>query len=122
MYRALGCKMVVGMPFKDIATADSIFLPTVPEVDDAAGRKVLKRLQDVQVCVGEKCNCRCLVVSLRRCLIVSLSLVSFSQSLIPSLSLRPCRLLSRLIAGSSDRANRGAAKEAPGQLRSSGAA
>ena len=41
--------MVVGMPFKDIATADSIFLPKVPPTSDAAGRKVIKRLQDVNV-------------------------------------------------------------------------
>ena len=27
MYRSLGAKMVVGMPFKDIATTDSIYLP-----------------------------------------------------------------------------------------------
>jgi hypothetical protein len=32
--------MVVGMPFKDIATTDSIYLPEVPEVGDAASRKV----------------------------------------------------------------------------------
>ena len=32
--------MVVGMPFKDIATSDSIYLPEVPAVGDAASRKV----------------------------------------------------------------------------------
>jgi (E)-4-hydroxy-3-methylbut-2-enyl-diphosphate synthase len=37
------------MPFKDIATSDSIFLPEVPKSNDAAGRRVIKRLQDVSV-------------------------------------------------------------------------
>jgi hypothetical protein len=32
--------MVVGMPFKDIATTDSIYLPEVPAVGDTASRKV----------------------------------------------------------------------------------
>ena len=37
--------MVVGMPFKDIATSDTLYLPRVPPKSDAAGRKALKRLQ-----------------------------------------------------------------------------
>ena len=41
--------MVVGMPFKDIATTDSIYLPQVPPTTDTAARKVIKRLQDVAV-------------------------------------------------------------------------
>ena len=49
LYRSLGAKMVVGMPFKDIATTDSIYLPEVPPTSDAAARKVIKRLQDVAV-------------------------------------------------------------------------
>ena len=49
LYRSLGAKMVVGMPFKDIATADSIYLPVVPPASDTAARKVIKRLQDVAV-------------------------------------------------------------------------
>ena len=49
LYRSLGSKMVVGMPFKDISTSDAIFLPEVPAVSDAATRKVIKRLQDVAV-------------------------------------------------------------------------
>ena len=44
-YRQLGAKMVVGMPFKDIATSDTLFLPSVPPASDKAGRKALKRLQ-----------------------------------------------------------------------------
>jgi (E)-4-hydroxy-3-methylbut-2-enyl-diphosphate synthase len=49
LYRSLGSKMVVGMPFKDIATSDSIYLPEVPASDDSVARKVIKRLQDVAV-------------------------------------------------------------------------
>jgi (E)-4-hydroxy-3-methylbut-2-enyl-diphosphate synthase len=49
LYRNLGAKMVVGMPFKDIATSDSIYLPEVPAKDDVASRKAIKRLQDVAV-------------------------------------------------------------------------
>eukprot|EP00596_Hydrurales_sp_CCMP1899_P008268 CAMPEP_0119042434 /NCGR_PEP_ID=MMETSP1177-20130426/15169_1 /TAXON_ID=2985 /ORGANISM="Ochromonas sp, Strain CCMP1899" /LENGTH=648 /DNA_ID=CAMNT_0007009229 /DNA_START=318 /DNA_END=2264 /DNA_ORIENTATION=+ len=49
LYRALGAKMVVGLPFKDIATSDSIYLPEVPLSNDAASRKAIKRLQDVAV-------------------------------------------------------------------------
>ena len=30
LYQELGCKTAVGMPFKDIATSDSVFLRTVP--------------------------------------------------------------------------------------------
>jgi (E)-4-hydroxy-3-methylbut-2-enyl-diphosphate synthase len=49
MYRNLGAKMVVGMPFKDIATSDSIYLPVVPAIDDKESRRAIKRLQDVAV-------------------------------------------------------------------------
>jgi hypothetical protein len=38
-----GAKMVVGMPFKDIATTDSIYLPEVPAVTDTASRKVTQQ-------------------------------------------------------------------------------
>ena len=41
--------MVVGMPFKDIATTDSIYLPEVPAVSDAASRKVSLRINSVLV-------------------------------------------------------------------------
>ena len=37
------------MPFKDIATSDSIYLPEVPKTDDTATRRSIKRLQDVAV-------------------------------------------------------------------------
>uniref|UniRef100_A0A7S0WSW2 4-hydroxy-3-methylbut-2-en-1-yl diphosphate synthase (ferredoxin), chloroplastic n=1 Tax=Pyramimonas obovata TaxID=1411642 RepID=A0A7S0WSW2_9CHLO len=49
LYKELACKLVVGMPFKDIATSDSIFLREVPPADDAEARRTLKRLQDVNV-------------------------------------------------------------------------
>lgn len=49
LYRSMGAKLVVGMPFKDIATSDSIYLPEVPAESDAASRKAIKRLQDVAV-------------------------------------------------------------------------
>jgi len=34
LYKSLGCKTVVGLPFKDIATADAYLLRTVPSADD----------------------------------------------------------------------------------------
>ncbi len=49
LYANLGAKMVVGMPFKDIATSDSIYLPEVPAASDADARKAIKRLQDVAI-------------------------------------------------------------------------
>eukprot|EP00597_Dinobryon_sp_UTEXLB2267_P015824 CAMPEP_0170117650 /NCGR_PEP_ID=MMETSP0020_2-20130122/13139_1 /TAXON_ID=98059 /ORGANISM="Dinobryon sp., Strain UTEXLB2267" /LENGTH=667 /DNA_ID=CAMNT_0010346295 /DNA_START=244 /DNA_END=2250 /DNA_ORIENTATION=+ len=49
LYRQLGAKLVVGMPFKDVATVDSIYLPQVPATSDSASRRVLKRLQEVSV-------------------------------------------------------------------------
>lgn len=44
MYRALGCKLAVGMPFKDLATSDSLFLRDVPPADDKQARLALSRL------------------------------------------------------------------------------
>lgn len=49
MYKALGTKLVVGMPFKDIATSDSIFLRSLPDSEDQAGNRALRRLQEVGV-------------------------------------------------------------------------
>jgi (E)-4-hydroxy-3-methylbut-2-enyl-diphosphate synthase len=49
LYRRLGCKLAVGMPFKDIATADSVLMYSLPEASDAAGRRALRRLQEVGV-------------------------------------------------------------------------
>ncbi|CAI5512367.1 unnamed protein product [Closterium sp. Naga37s-1] len=47
LYRALACKMAVGMPFKDLATVDSILLRQAPAADDKEARLALRRLQEV---------------------------------------------------------------------------
>lgn len=49
LYRKLGAKLVVGMPFKDLATSDSLLLPEVPPSSDVEGRRTLARLQEVGV-------------------------------------------------------------------------
>ncbi|CAI5984201.1 unnamed protein product [Closterium sp. NIES-65] len=49
LYRALACKMAVGMPFKDLATVDSILLRQAPAADDKEARLALRRLQEVGV-------------------------------------------------------------------------
>jgi (E)-4-hydroxy-3-methylbut-2-enyl-diphosphate synthase len=49
LYRRLGAKLVVGMPFKDIATADTIIMYQVPATSDREGRRALRRLQEVGV-------------------------------------------------------------------------
>eukprot|EP01036_Dinobryon_divergens_P022297 gene22297-30540_t len=49
LYKQLGAKLAVGMPFKDVATVDSIYLPEVPLTSDAVSRRTLKRLQEVSV-------------------------------------------------------------------------
>jgi (E)-4-hydroxy-3-methylbut-2-enyl-diphosphate synthase len=49
LYMDLGCKTAVGMPFKDIATSDSIFLRKVPPKGADKERLALKRLQEVGV-------------------------------------------------------------------------
>lgn len=43
----LGFKTAVGMPFKDIATADSVYLEELPAADDKAARTALRRMQEV---------------------------------------------------------------------------
>ncbi|MEW5297822.1 MAG: hypothetical protein WDW36_001004 [Sanguina aurantia] len=49
LYKKLGAKLSVGMPFKDIATSDSVLLRQLPAVDDKEGRRALRRLQEVTV-------------------------------------------------------------------------
>ena len=49
LYAELGCKTVVGLPFKDISTTDTLLLRSVPAVDDATARQTIKRLQDVAI-------------------------------------------------------------------------
>jgi hypothetical protein len=60
--------MVVGMPFKDIATSDSIYLPEVPAVGDAASRKVLTPLRSAvqSYCAVLCCAVLCCAVLLDR--------------------------------------------------------
>jgi len=41
--------LAVGMPFKDIATSDSIIMYSVPDAADTNGRRALRRLQEVGV-------------------------------------------------------------------------
>jgi len=49
LYGELGCKTAVGMPFKDIATSDSIFMRTIPPSTDTVARTALRRLVEVSV-------------------------------------------------------------------------
>ena len=49
LYQELGCKLAVGMPFKDVATVDSILMRTIPSSSEKAKRTALRRLQDVSV-------------------------------------------------------------------------
>lgn len=46
LFRDLGCKLAVGMPFRDIATSDSLLLRDPPPAADAAARRALRRLQE----------------------------------------------------------------------------
>lgn len=46
LYAAMGCKTAVGMPFKDIATSDSVFLRQAPAADQTTERTALRRLQE----------------------------------------------------------------------------
>lgn len=47
LYAKLGCKLAVGMPFKDIASADTLFMRDLPAEDAAEARQTLRRLQEV---------------------------------------------------------------------------
>ncbi|KAJ8543927.1 hypothetical protein K7X08_025545 [Anisodus acutangulus] len=49
LYRSLAAKLVVGMPFKDLATVDSILLRELPPLDDKDSRLALKRLVDISM-------------------------------------------------------------------------
>ena len=49
MYGKLGCKLAVGMPFKDIATSDSIIMYDLPSASDAEACRAIRRLQEVGV-------------------------------------------------------------------------
>ena len=47
LYRSLGFKTAVGMPFKDIATVDSVLLTQAPSPGDEAAFTALRRMQEV---------------------------------------------------------------------------
>ncbi|XP_075485530.1 4-hydroxy-3-methylbut-2-en-1-yl diphosphate synthase (ferredoxin), chloroplastic-like [Primulina tabacum] len=49
LYKDLAAKLIVGMPYKDLATVDSILLRELPPLDDKDARLALKRLIDVSV-------------------------------------------------------------------------
>ena len=49
LYKELGCKTAVGMPFKDIATTDSILLRKVPPASDKDARTALRRLIEISM-------------------------------------------------------------------------
>ncbi|XP_072964435.1 4-hydroxy-3-methylbut-2-en-1-yl diphosphate synthase (ferredoxin), chloroplastic [Typha angustifolia] len=49
LYKSLAAKLVVGMPFKDLATVDSILLRELPPVEDVDARLAIKRLVDISV-------------------------------------------------------------------------
>jgi len=49
LYKDLGCKTAVGMPFKDIASSDSILMRTIPPSSDKAARTAINRLIDVSM-------------------------------------------------------------------------
>jgi (E)-4-hydroxy-3-methylbut-2-enyl-diphosphate synthase len=49
LYQQLGCKTAVGMPFKDIATSDSLLLRTLPPSSDTVSRTGLRRLMEVNL-------------------------------------------------------------------------
>jgi len=49
LYQQLGCKTAVGMPFKDIATVDSIFMQTIPPSSDTEARAAIRRLIEVSM-------------------------------------------------------------------------
>lgn len=44
----LGFKTALGMPFRDIATVDSVYLQEVPAADDHTARTTLRRMQEVR--------------------------------------------------------------------------
>lgn len=49
LYKELGCKTAVGMPFKDVATTDSVLLRKVPPSSDTEARKAIRRLVEVSM-------------------------------------------------------------------------
>ncbi|KAJ7526617.1 hypothetical protein O6H91_16G014800 [Diphasiastrum complanatum] len=49
LYRSLATKLILGMPYKDLATVDSILLRELPPLDDKDARLAIKRLTDISM-------------------------------------------------------------------------
>lgn len=49
LYKSLATKLIVGMPFKDLATVDTILLRELPPVEDKQARLTIKRLIDISM-------------------------------------------------------------------------
>lgn len=49
LYRRIGAKLAVGMPFKDIATSDSLLMYEIPNDSDVEAHRALRRLAEVGV-------------------------------------------------------------------------
>lgn len=49
LYKSLATKLIVGMPFKDLATVDTILLRELPPIEDKQARLAIKRLIDVSM-------------------------------------------------------------------------
>lgn len=47
LYQELGFKSAVGMPFKDVATIDSVYMETIPPSSDTDARTTLRRMIEV---------------------------------------------------------------------------
>jgi len=48
-YAQLGTKLAVGMPLRDIATSDSVFIRDVPPPSEEVARRSIRRLQEIGV-------------------------------------------------------------------------
>jgi len=48
LYADLGCKTVVGLPFKDISTSDTLLLRVPPALDDTKARQTLATLASIE--------------------------------------------------------------------------
>jgi len=49
LYKSLATKLIVGMPYKDLATVDTILLRELPPAEDTEARLAIKRLIDISM-------------------------------------------------------------------------
>lgn len=49
LYKSLAAKLIVGMPYKDLATVDTILLRELPPAEDTEARLAIKRLIDISM-------------------------------------------------------------------------